>query len=184
MPRPHQHRNNSQQASFPPIIRKQVYTRQTALEILNISEKEAQAPQVLYISRLLVRELRPRDPVSEANAALWFVRQKIRYQNDPDGIEVVFGPMEMLRMIEDFGKFSEDCESQAALVYSLLRSIGHVVRFALYNFTGSDKIDHMNVETRISDVWYMLDPILTPDLVEKMIPLIVWKETLSLTQWR
>lgn len=170
--------------NVPPIVRQTLYTRQTAIQLLQLAENETQSAKILYTARLIVRELRPHDPVSEANACLWFVRQNIRYQHDPEGIEVVFGPSELLKMIDQYGRFSEDCEAQSTLLYSLLRAIGHVVRFALYNFTGSDKVDHMNVELRIDKVWYMLDPILTPDLVNYMLKLVRWKETISIAPWR
>jgi hypothetical protein len=170
-------------ASFPPTIRKQVYTRETAVQLLQIAERETHTHPIIYISRLLVRHLQKRHPISEANAILYYVRQHIRYQHDPDGIEVVFGPAEMIRMIQQYGRFSEDCDSQAALVYSLLRAIGHRVRFSCWNFTGSDKIDHISVEDFIGDRWFILDPILEPPEVPLMLKFVKWKETFSINRF-
>jgi hypothetical protein len=106
-----------------------------------------------------VREVKERHPLSEALAIADFVQSKVRYTNDPRAYEVVFGPMELVRLWRRFGRWAEDCDSLMSTTAALLLSVGHLVRLHLPSFDPSCTIpQHIFVETRIGGAWYAIDP--------------------------
>lgn len=145
-----------------------------------MAEQDLHHPTILYKAREITRYIEHMDKRSEAITCLQWVRQHIRFVRDPDGIEFVIGPLELVNLVAEHGKWSEDCDGQNALLYALLRAIGHSPRFAFVNFSGSDKIDHVYIEDLIGNQYVTLDPILPDYQVGWMLSLIVWKETLSL----
>lgn len=164
----------------PKILRRLVRTRDTAKILIYLAEEAISAPPILYKAREITRQLAPNDHLSEALACLYWVREHVRFARDPDGIELVIGPVELLRLIEQYGSWSEDCDGQNALLYSLLRALGHWPRFSFVSFTGAEKIDHVFTEDLLFGKYVILDPILKDFQVGTMIGLIKRKENLSI----
>lgn len=130
----------------------------TTAWIYAAGEQAAGQPEIIYLARSIVRELRERDPVSEALAIADFMERRVRYTLDPERFEVVFGPMELLKMWRRFGRWAEDCDTISATTYALLRSIGHRVRVAIASFDSVPQPEHIFIETLINGSWYTLDP--------------------------
>lgn len=131
----------------------------TGLWIWNAANIAAGEPEILYLSRAIVRETRERDPLSEALAIADFVQRKTRYTNDPRAFEVVFGPVELVRLWRRFGRWGEDCDTLTATTAALLLSIGHTVRLHLPSFDPRCTIpEHIFVETKLPGGWYAIDP--------------------------
>jgi len=167
------------------ILRRQTLTRQTAHTLLKIGEQEVRTTPVLYTARLIVRRLYARDDINDALACLWFVRHNVKYQRDPRDIELVFGPVEMIRLIKYHGGFSEDCDSKALLVYALVRALGIRARLVCAGFTpGSDRLDHVFTQIyyegkhpfSYNGLWLTLDPTLDPRFTNYMCQKAQWIE--------
>lgn len=62
--------------------------------------------------------------VDEALAIGDYVKQKVRYVRDPDGIEFLQDPVDMVKNIRD-GTAQGDCDDMSLLTATLLLSIGH-----------------------------------------------------------
>ncbi len=165
----------------PQVRRQQVLTRDTGRLLLLMAEEDLHSQKLLYKAREITRLISHMDRRSEAIALLQWMRQHIRFVRAPDGIEFVIGPAELIRLVEEHGSWSEDCDGQCALLYALLRAIGHSPRFAFVSFTGGKKIDHVYIEDLIEEQYVTLDPILPDFQVGKMLNMVQWEETLSLT---
>lgn len=71
-----------------------------------------------------------------------FVRDRIRYVKDVNGVETVHTADAVLRI------GSGDCDDKSLLLASLLESIGHPTRFVAVGFR-PDSFAHVFVQTRI-----------------------------------
>lgn len=157
-----------------------LYNEQTAEKILDIAESEMKAPPIFQTARLIVAGIRERDPASEALAIRTWTRQHLRFVNDPKRVELFYGPLELIRLIQLHGSFAEDCDSHAGLNYALLRSIGQQVRLAACGFIpGTDALQHIYTETRIEGLWVAVDSTLPDYLIPYMLGSIQYKITLS-----
>jgi len=89
------------------------------------------------------------DGVSEncyAKAMYLFVRDNIKYVQDPDG-EYIEGPKAVLL------SGSADCDGQAVLLYALLKSVGVESRIAVTN-------DHAFVQAKLPTKVYFYRPVM------------------------
>lgn len=109
-------------------------------------KKYSKHPLIYKLSRRLVSRLPSKNYAAEAKTLHAFVRDKIRYCKDIDGVETVMSPDQTL--VNGCG----DCDDQSVLIASLLKSIGHPVRFVVVGNT-KGHFSHVYVETKIGSKW-------------------------------
>lgn len=73
-----------------------------------------------------------------------FVRDNVRYQEDPDEFELVQSPEKTLQYM------AGDCDDQATLLAALLKSLNHPARFVAVGISGGS-FSHVLVETKVKD---------------------------------
>lgn len=103
----------------------------------------------------LVRSLPPKDYAREVNAIFTFVRDRIRYTKDVNGVETVQTPPATLELE------AGDCDDKATLLAAMLESVGHPTRFVAVGYTGPDTFQHVYVETYVGRRWVPLDATMT-----------------------
>lgn len=101
---------------------------------------------VINKARSLVSNCSQKDYVCEAIALHRFVRDSIRYVQDPNGVELVQEPQKTL----EFG--TGDCDDKATLLAAMLEAIGHPTRFRVVG-TEPGVFSHVYVETKIGQHW-------------------------------
>lgn len=77
---------------------------------------------VRQMAEQIVRYLPQKDYAGEVELVHAFVRDRVRYTMDPDGVELLQKPERILRVRQG------DCDDKSILVCSLLGSIGHKTR--------------------------------------------------------
>lgn len=92
------------------------------------------------------RQCSQKDYACEAAALHRFVRDGIRYVQDPIDVERIQSPDKTLELA------AGDCDDKAILLASLLESMGHQARFVAIGFEPG-VFSHVYVETKIGDVW-------------------------------
>lgn len=87
----------------------------------------------------------------EAEALFLFVRDRIRYLQDVNGVETLQTP--------DVTLFNQsgDCDDKSTLLATMLESIGHCARFIAVGFNTSNSFEHVYVETLIGRDWVALE---------------------------
>lgn len=100
----------------------------------------------------IVQNVAARNYSGEVNALQGWVRDRIRYVQDPDEIELVQTPEKTLELGQG------DCDDKATLLASLLLAIGHPARFVAVGFQG-DAFSHVLVESKVADSWIPLETI-------------------------
>ena len=94
----------------------------------------------------LISDLNQKDYIAEAKRIHAFVRDKIRYVRDVDGVETLHTPDKVI----EYGQ--GDCDDKSILAASLLGAIGHKTRFVAMGF--KDKpFSHVYLETKIGNKW-------------------------------
>lgn len=136
--------------------------RHTLSEMRRLVDSGRRSPSVVARARELTRHLEDRDVGAEVHTVHDFVRDNVRYTNDPWGVETLTDPRDMLREVDMAGRASEDCDSHVVLEASLLESLGHPTRFQVAAMDPGRPGDpsHVYLETRVAGEWVPLDPII------------------------
>lgn len=87
----------------------------------------------------------------EARTLFEFVRDRIRYLGDVNGVETVQAPNVTLDVMHG------DCDDKATLLAAMLESIGHPARFVAVGFHNPGEFEHVYVESRIGAEWVPMD---------------------------
>ena len=107
---------------------------------------------IRQLAASLVRDLPQYDRLGEIKALHAFVRDHVRYTNDPRGVEMVQTPQATLEM--GVG----DCDDKSTLLAALLESIGRPARVVAIALGGRD-LSHVLVETHLTKGWMPLETI-------------------------
>ena len=93
-------------------------------------------PLVRRVATDIVRDLDPRDPVGHVHAIRDYVDQHSQFLRDPDGVELLHGPVWQLRQLLTRGRVLVDCDDIAMLTAALGGAIGLKARFVVVGFGG------------------------------------------------
>ena len=123
--------------------------------ILYVKEFSAD-PSVIQTARDVVMGVEPHDITGEVIAIYDWVKEHVRYVEDPAQDEALTTPKKMVEDIRAHGRISEDCDSMSTFLATLLASIGRNVRFRL----GGDHsyaLSHVWTQVELFGRWYDLD---------------------------
>lgn len=99
----------------------------------------------------LTRYLPQKARLDEIKAVAHFVRDRIRYIKDIDGVETVHTAERVLQ------NGAGDCDDKSLLLASLLASIGFKTRFVACGFKEVGKFTHVFTEVKYGDKWLPLE---------------------------
>lgn len=109
------------------------------------------APVILQVVSSIIHLAPQKDEWSEAEALFEWVRDTIRYQRDPVGIEALATPL--LTINRHVG----DCDDQAALLATLFEAAGYPTRFVIAGYQ-SPAFEHVYLQVMLGDEWIDADP--------------------------
>lgn len=133
-------------------------TSVTLNHMVKLARDGAKDPIVIQTARALVRDVPQYDRAGEIRALFEYVRDGIRYTNDPLGVELLTTPRATIEM------GAGDCDEKATLLASLLRAIGRPSRFLAVAMHGSDLYSHVLVQTPWGKGWLSLETIKPVDM--------------------
>jgi transglutaminase-like putative cysteine protease len=128
-------------------------TAQTLATMVQLAKAGAKDPGVIQLASSLVRNVPQYDRVGEVVALHGFVRDCIRYTNDPIDLELVRDPRTILEM--GVG----DCDDKSILLIALLRCIGRPGRFVAVQLRGLSGYSHVYPETPLGHRWVAMETI-------------------------
>jgi transglutaminase-like putative cysteine protease len=146
---------------------------QTAQKMVQLALQAVVDPEVAGLARWLVKDLvdevkHPFAAVySEVQAIYHWVRNHVRYTRDPIGVELVYTPQQLVQLIQQYGSWSEDCDTQMLLIYTLLLAIGRRARITIAGFNDQQPgvYTHVFIEVLFPPVpgytkarWVSIDP--------------------------
>ena len=126
-------------------------TRAT-LRIMRNTVREARTHYpIIELARQITQGIPQKDWLGEARAIHQFVRDRIRYVQDPAGLELVQIPEETLRVR------AGDCDDKSVLAGALLQAINHPVRLRAVGLNRAGQFQHVFPETRIGSRWLSVE---------------------------
>jgi len=108
------------------------------------------APEIRELALQLTRNLPQKAFSEEVRAIAEFVKNRIRYTRDINGVETVQSPLKTL----EYG--AGDCDDKATLLAALLESVGCETRFHALGFSRGD-VSHVLLECEINGQWVALE---------------------------
>lgn len=102
------------------------------------------------VAERIIADVPEKDWCGQARAIHAFVRDRITYILDPDGVEMVRSPAKTLEA------GSGDCDDKATLAAALLIAVGHPARLVAVGNTPGD-LTHVFTETKIGARWFAVE---------------------------
>lgn len=127
-------------------------TDATVRRMVELVKLSGRRPDLRLLALALLRnaKISGRDSYRAARAIFDFVKRRVRFVNDPVGLETVQQPEITLRLA------AGDCDDQAALVAALAQSIGLPARFAVIG-VDPDSFRHVFTELLVNGSWLPVD---------------------------
>jgi len=125
----------------------------------------------------VVRELAPKDYLSEILAVRYFAAERIRYSNDALGVEQVRDPQYVASQIIQHGKAVADCDDTACFIGAMCRQLGRETEFVVVGFGAQGNYSHVftRVKEPKSSKWIVLDPVAGTDEASMLRKVTTWK---------
>ena len=122
----------------------------TLSQMVKYARAGKNSPPVRFLAEQIVRGVKPKSYIEEAQAVQEYVRDHIRYTRDIRGTETLSTPEQTIQ------RGLGDCDDMSLLTAALLESIGHPARFVAVGRQAGN-FCHVLVETRIADRWYAVE---------------------------
>lgn len=100
---------------------------------------------------------RSNDMQAQLEAVLSFMLNNVVYVRDPNGLEYVVSPIQMIRAFCNHGKVDGDCDDHTLLFNSLLNSLGFETRMFAVKINDSEYYNHVISSAKIGSTWYDFD---------------------------
>lgn len=94
--------------------------------------------------------------LAQARRLFEFVRAHVNYTADSIGYEVTKAPWVMIDEIASRGFSAGDCDDQASLNYTLLKTLGIPAQFRV-GWYGKRNPQHIYIIARLNNQWYPFD---------------------------
>lgn len=126
-----------------------------------VGPRGEQSTLVRGVKDHIIREVQPKDYLSEIIAVRNFVHEKCKYSNDALGVEQVQDPERICDQIVKYGKAVTDCDDMATLMAALFRQLGRETEFVTVGFGPQGSYSHVfpRVREPKSGKWIVTDPV-------------------------
>lgn len=129
-------------------------TTATLKRMAQIVRKYSSDAGIAMAARQLTQGVAERNARGVVERLQGWVRDHIRYVNDPRSIEMVQTPVQTLKIM------TGDCDDKAVLLNTLLESMGFVTRFAAIAENNDPFFSHVMAQVRLGTRWVNLETIL------------------------
>ncbi len=125
----------------------------------------------------IVRDLQPKDYLSELLAVRHFAAEKCKYSNDALTVEQVQDPQRTCEQIIQHGKAVIDCDEIALFIAALTRQLGRETEFITVGFGAPGHYAHVFTRAKEpkSGKWIVLDPVAGTDEGSMLARVTTWK---------
>jgi hypothetical protein len=127
----------------------------------------------------IVRDLLPKDYLSEILAVRNFAAEHIRYSNDALTVEQVQDPERISQQIIDHGRAVGDCDEFGLWIATICRQLGREAQYVTVGFGAPNKFSHVfcRVKEPKSGQWIVCDPVAGSDeaaMLRKVTTFRIW----------
>jgi hypothetical protein len=124
----------------------------------SLIEMASHSPDFVLFAKYLVRSIRENDKVAEANELYGWVRDNVRYENDPASTEMLLNPVTAIKLFKQGYPLSGDCDCSATLLSALMQAIGIKTRLKIVKLNpDSSHYRHVYTEAFLNGQWVAYD---------------------------
>jgi transglutaminase-like putative cysteine protease len=127
-------------------------TRQTLKIMADVVRQASTENQIRALAVSLSQTFPNKAFFAEVAACFQYVRDNIRYIQNPIGFQRLEYPTDLLQT------GSGACADMCTLLAAMLHSIGHPTRFCAVGYIQPGQCEHVYLETKIGSQWFGLDP--------------------------
>jgi ribosomal protein L31E len=127
----------------------------TVRKMAALANASAHNYAIRQLATRITRNVPSKDSRGELAALYVWVRDNVRYRQDPRGLELVQAPERTLE------ERAGDCDDIATLLSALAQSLGHRMRYRTVGPTLRDQ-RHVSTEGECYGEWVSVDPVLEP----------------------
>lgn len=136
-------------------------TEMTLRKLIQIANLQKSEPLIRQAVERIVCRVPEKDWFSEIREIFQFVKDKVRYTRDVDGLEYVRTPYRIMSEIQSHGYSFGDCDCMSLFLATLLKSAGYKTRYVIIRTAGNpiDAYNHIYVEAHEPKMnkWICLD---------------------------
>lgn len=130
---------------------------QTVSVLRSLVESSRALPIVRAAALEALQDAASSDEPDQLSALLDWVRDRVRFVQDPADVEYVQSPVYLLETIRKEGVAYGDCDCSAGLFAALAESVGYPTRFVLQGGEPGEPFSHILVETETRGGWVAVD---------------------------
>jgi hypothetical protein len=139
-----------------------------------------QSTLVRSVKDHIIRNVQPKDYLSEILAVRNFVHEKCKYSNDALGVEQVQDPERQCDQIIKYGKVVDDCDDAATLMAALMRQLGRETEIVIVGFGAEGHYTHVFIRVKEpkSGKWIVCDVVAGTDeesMLRRVTTYQIWK---------
>lgn len=144
---------------------------------MTVGLRGEQSSLVRQVKDHIVRDLAPKDYLSEILAVRNFVAETVKYSNDALAVEQVQDPERLCDQIVKYGKAVADCDEIALLIGTLCRQLGREVAYVTVGFKQPNSFAHVFaiVLEPKSNTWILCDPVAGTDEASMLARVTTYK---------
>jgi len=121
-------------------------------------EMACRNPDFVLFAKQLVWQINENDKRAEADRIYSWVRENVRYVNDPSPTEMLLNPITAIKLFGDGYPLSGDCDCSATLLASLMQAVGIKTRFKIVKLRFDPvHYSHIYIEALINNQWVVYD---------------------------
>lgn len=139
-----------------------------------------QSAVVHSLKNSIVRDLEPKDYLSEILAVRFFCAERVRYSNDALHVEQVQDPERLADQIIQYGRAVGDCDDGATFIATLCLQLGREAQFVTVGFGPPGHYTHVftRVKEPKSGKWIVCDPVAGPNestMLRRVTTFKIWE---------
>jgi len=147
---------------------------------MTVGPRGEQSTLVRSLKDHIVRDVAPKDYLSEILAVRNFVAEKVKYSNDALAVEQVQDPERMAQEIVQQGRAVADCDEIALLIGTLSRQLGREIEYVTVGFGRPNSFAHVfaRVLEPKSGQWIICDPVAGTDeasMLKRVTTYKIWR---------
>jgi len=136
-------------------------TEQSVQAIIRLIRESKQIPEVRKVSEDTILGVPERDWRAEMKALYNYVKENMRYTQDPENLEMVKTPLRHVTDIKERGITYGDCDDATVLLGALLVNAGYVIKVVIVKseWNPGDSYNHIYLYAQVpnTQAWVSLD---------------------------
>jgi len=131
---------------------------QIVSELADLAQQYGTNPYLRdFVISLFPSNMKQDDRKTQITAIVNFMKDKVIYVRDPNAIEYVQSPMNMLKQVCTLGKATGDCDDHVLFFNAMVNTVGFSTRVNTIKTGGSEYYNHVFSSVKNGSKWVDMD---------------------------